>query len=439
MMASVALGAGAAVNRQAAALYEMMRAVNAGDAAAYARIYAEDAVITIHGGDVLSGRRAIEAYEVDLLRQFPGTQLAFFDFWQNGVAVVVHYGVDGRTPSGRPMGHEGLLFYRFDPSGLIKEERRYLDSATPMAQLGLLGPSPVRARPTLPGTMLAHIAGTSPREERNAGLVRSTFAALDAGDEAAFLAAFAEDGVLDDLSEPGPSAGKPGVKAWFEGWTHAAAGARTEIATLAAIGDDVLVETVVRGRLHAPLGRLTPSDRPFAVHRAAIVQMKDDKIAHLAVFMNTKELAQAVGQWPPSVGAVAPGVETPDAAAATAVRAVLAAQVAAWNRGDLEGYMAGYWRSPDLVFFSNGQETRGWQATLDRYRARYQGSGQQMGTLDFPVLDVLTLGPESAVARGRWRLKMADGKELTGMTTVVFRKLREGWRIVHDHSSADVG
>jgi ketosteroid isomerase-like protein len=119
------------------------------------------------------------------------------------------------------------------------------------------------------------------------------------------------------------------------------------------------------------------------------------------------------------------------------VRAVLAAQIQAWNRGDLNGYMAGYWNSPDLVFFSNGQETRGWQPTLDRYRARYQGAGKQMGALDFPVLDVLTLGSEAAVARGRWRLKMPDGKELTGMTTVVFRKLREGWRVVHDHSSGD--
>jgi beta-aspartyl-peptidase (threonine type) len=139
-----------------------------------------------------------------------------------------------------------------------------------------------------------------------------------------------------------------------------------------------------------------------------------------------------------AVASVTRAAETPDAAA-TAVRAVLAAQVEAWNRGDLEGYMAGYWQSPDLVFFSNGQETRGWQPTLDRYRARYQGAGKQMGTLDFPVLDILTLGPEAAVARGRWRLKMADGRELTGMTTVVFRKLREGWRVVHDHSSADVG
>jgi ketosteroid isomerase-like protein len=300
MMASGALGAGAVVKGPAAALREMVRAVNAGDAAAYARVYAEDAVITIHGGGVLTGRRAIEAYEIDLLREFPGTQLAFYDFWQNGAAIVVHYGVDGRTPAGQAMGHEGLLFYRFEPSGLIAEERRYLDSATPMAQLGLLGPAPARPRPALPRTMQAHMAGTSPREERNAALVRSTFAALDARDEAAFLAAIADDGVLDDMTEPSPSAGKLSVKAWFDRWTRAVAGARTEIATLAAIGDGVLVETVVRGRLQAPLGRLAASDRPFAVHRAAIVQVKDGKITRLAVFMNTKELAQAVGQWPPS-------------------------------------------------------------------------------------------------------------------------------------------
>jgi len=129
----------------------------------------------------------------------------------------------------------------------------------------------------------------------------------------------------------------------------------------------------------------------------------------------------------------------PGSDAVQGVRAVLAAQIDAWNRGDLDGYMAGYWKSPDLVFFSNGTETRGWQATLDRYRARYQAEGKQMGTLDFPELDIVTLGTEAAMARGRWRLKMPDGKELTGMTSVIFRKLPEGWRIVHDHSSAESG
>ena len=137
------------------------------------------------------------------------------------------------------------------------------------------------------------------------------------------------------------------------------------------------------------------------------------------------------------LSAACSATESPRPDAVKDVHAVWTAQVEAWNRGDLEGFMAGYWKSPDLVFFSNGTETRGWQATLDRYRARYQAEGKEMGTLDFPELDILTLGPEAAMARGRWRLKMPDGRELSGMTSVIFRKLPEGWRIVHDHSSAE--
>jgi uncharacterized protein (TIGR02246 family) len=118
------------------------------------------------------------------------------------------------------------------------------------------------------------------------------------------------------------------------------------------------------------------------------------------------------------------------------VRAIWAAQVEAWNRGDLDGFMAGYWNSPDLVFFSNKTETRGWQQTLERYRASYKAEGRQMGTLDFPQLEFKVLGPEAVLARGQWRLKMPDGKESTGMTSVTFQKRPEGWRIVHDHSSS---
>jgi ketosteroid isomerase-like protein len=150
-----------------------------------------------------------------------------------------------------------------------------------------------------------------------------------------------------------------------------------------------------------------------------------------------------VKAWPAALllvlSAACSATGTPAPGAVKDVRVVWTAQVEAWNRGDLEGFMAGYWKSPDLVFFSNGTETRGWQATLDRYRARYQADGKQMGSLDFPELEILTLGPEAAMARGRWRLKMPDGKELSGMTSVIFRKLPEGWRIVHDHSSAESG
>ena len=121
---------------------------------------------------------------------------------------------------------------------------------------------------------------------------------------------------------------------------------------------------------------------------------------------------------------------------AAEVRAVWNAQVAAWNRGDLDSFMTGYWNSPDVVFFSNKAETRGWQQTLERYRATYKAEGRQMGMLDFPQLEFKVLGPEAVLARGQWRLKMSDGKESTGMTSVTFQKLPEGWRIIHDHSSS---
>lgn len=148
-----------------------------------------------------------------------------------------------------------------------------------------------------------------------------------------------------------------------------------------------------------------------------------------------------VRAWPATLllvmSAACAAAQTPESDAIGDVRAVWTAQVEAWNRGDLEAFMAGYWKSSDLVFFSNGTETRGWQETLDRYRARYQAEGKQMGTLDFPQLDFSMLGTETVLTRGRWRLTMPDGKELSGMTSVIFRKLPEGWRIVHDHSSAE--
>lgn len=120
-----------------------------------------------------------------------------------------------------------------------------------------------------------------------------------------------------------------------------------------------------------------------------------------------------------------------------AVRAVLDQQVAAWNRGDLEGYMAGYWNSPDLTFFSGGTITKGWEPTLKRYRQRYQSGGREMGKLDFTETTIGMLGPESAVARGRWHLAMKNSQQPKGLFTVIFRKFPEGWRIVHDHSSSE--
>jgi uncharacterized protein (TIGR02246 family) len=121
---------------------------------------------------------------------------------------------------------------------------------------------------------------------------------------------------------------------------------------------------------------------------------------------------------------------------ATGARSVLDAQVEAWNRGDLEGFMDTYWRSPDLVFCSGSTVTRGWDETLARYRKRYQSEGREMGRLQFDAIEVIPLGEDAALARGAWRLHMTDGKEPHGLFTLLLRRLDGAWRIVHDHTSS---
>ncbi len=117
-----------------------------------------------------------------------------------------------------------------------------------------------------------------------------------------------------------------------------------------------------------------------------------------------------------------------------AVTAVLDAQAAAWNRGDLGGYMAGYLRSEALVFTSGGKIRRGWQPTFDHYQARYGKDPAAMGTLRFEILEVQSLGADGAVVLGNWILtgSPSDGR---GVFSVVLERRPEGWRIVHDHTT----
>jgi uncharacterized protein (TIGR02246 family) len=123
--------------------------------------------------------------------------------------------------------------------------------------------------------------------------------------------------------------------------------------------------------------------------------------------------------------------------AESAITKVLQEQANAWNRQDLAGFMAGYWNSPELTFFSGAHESKGWQAALERYQKTYQGAGHEMGKLEFSNLTIQTLGPDSAFVRGEFHLTMSDGKTHNGLFTLIFRKFPEGWKIVHDHSAGE--
>lgn len=127
----------------------------------------------------------------------------------------------------------------------------------------------------------------------------------------------------------------------------------------------------------------------------------------------------------------APG---PDGDWRAEVETVLAEQAAAWNRGDLAGYMRGYWRSDSLLFTSGGNVRRGWQETFLKYSATYD-TREKMGTLTFSDLEYHLPAPGAAWVFGRWELERA-GDRPGGVFTLVLKKFPEGWRIVHDHTSS---
>jgi ketosteroid isomerase-like protein len=115
------------------------------------------------------------------------------------------------------------------------------------------------------------------------------------------------------------------------------------------------------------------------------------------------------------------------------IRAVMSAQVVAWNRGDIDGFMNGYARSETTEFMGGDKLTRGWQTVRDRYKKKYN-SRASMGTLTFSELKITRLSSDAALVIGRWSLvRKADKPH--GRFTLLFRRTPDGWRIVHDHTS----
>lgn len=107
----------------------------------------------------------------------------------------------------------------------------------------------------------------------------------------------------------------------------------------------------------------------------------------------------------------------------------------AWNSGSLEDYMQVYEHSDSLRFAGNDTYTLGWQTALDRYRKSYPDKNS-MGNLSFSELHVNVIGKDAALVFGRWTLDR-ETDHPTGLFTLLFRKTKEGWKIMHDHSSGN--
>jgi hypothetical protein len=129
------------------------------------------------------------------------------------------------------------------------------------------------------------------------------------------------------------------------------------------------------------------------------------------------------------------GCARQDCAEPVEISAVLNRQVEAWNRGDVEGFMQGYWKSDELEFTTPDGTTRGWQATLERYRAKYP-TPEAMGTLNFERLCVTQTSSDAAEVSGRYRLDRKSDV-LTGRFTLKMRRIGGKWVIVRDDTVGD--
>jgi len=116
-----------------------------------------------------------------------------------------------------------------------------------------------------------------------------------------------------------------------------------------------------------------------------------------------------------------------------AIDEVLKAQQAAWNRGDVDAFLVGYWRSPELTFSGGNGVSRGWDGVLARYKKSYPNHAA-MGQLEFSDLEFRFLGPEAALVLGQWHLKRESG-DIGGVFTLVWQKFPDSWKIIHDHTS----
>jgi ketosteroid isomerase-like protein len=129
-----------------------------------------------------------------------------------------------------------------------------------------------------------------------------------------------------------------------------------------------------------------------------------------------------------------PGTRAQGHTDAGEITAVLEAQAAAWNRGDLESFMAGYWKSDQTIFVGANGLARGWQAVYERYQKGYPDR-KAMGQLSFSDMEVHQTCPDAAFVVGQFHLVRENDKP-SGIFTLNLRKFADGWKVVADHTTA---
>jgi beta-aspartyl-peptidase (threonine type) len=135
--------------------------------------------------------------------------------------------------------------------------------------------------------------------------------------------------------------------------------------------------------------------------------------------------------------ATAQSTDDPHAKDRSAISQLLITQQDDWNKGNVDAFMSAYWKSPDLTFSGASGTQRGYDAVYARYKRSYPDRAS-MGHLDFSELEFHFTGNDGALVLGHWHLtrEKSGGGDIGGVFSLVWQRFPEGWRIIHDHTSA---
>jgi steroid delta-isomerase-like uncharacterized protein len=293
-------------------------AINAHDPAKFAANYADDATVVVAGSpEPHKGTDAIAAHLKKALDGFPNAKVAWKRVWVKGDVLVGEW-VETGTNSGpmmgmpateKPVGYVGLSIFFTNDAGKVKEEHRYVDVGTILAQVGA---SKAKARPvaTLPASTEWHWAKADAVDDKALAAVKSTYAAFEKKDDKAFADLNTDDIVWDDLVAPGPTKGKAEAVKQFKAFTAAFPDLKMQATSTWAVEDFVIAEVTTTGTPKGSfMGLVSQTKKPVTLHMADVVQLKDGKAVSGWSYGNSVELLSQFGLMKP------PGAAKPDAKA----------------------------------------------------------------------------------------------------------------------------
>lgn len=280
----------------------LVAAWNAHDADKVAAAYAESGVLHIFGVPELDGRAAIKAAAASAFKTFPDFKVALTRVTMKGNVAAIEWVITGTQTgddeamklkaSGRKMGVHGAGVVTFDDAGLVKEEHRYFDIPTEMAQLDAKAKAgtfrPVETLPT--GAPAVLVSKGTPEEQKNLDAIDVMYKAFDQREADGVVAVMTADGTMDDWTNPTTFKGPKGAKAFLETLFKAIPDVTQDKNVQIAAGDLVVTEGYMHGTMKGNMGPLKATNKPIGLHFVDVMQIKDGKMVKGWTYANSMEM-----------------------------------------------------------------------------------------------------------------------------------------------------